>query len=273
MSSNHSDGSNYGYTPSEAWCITFIVLFSLTAMVHTAQAVRSKYWVVFPTLVTGALTEILGWSGRLWSNRNIDLVTPFLMQISTQVVPSIHCRKLIRIRLIIAPVFFSAWDYTLLGIAISKLGPQYSVVGPRYYLFIFLTADIISLVLQAVGGGQASAAATSGVPTTSATNIMVSGIIFQLISMVVFVSLGFDFIRRVTRDQPYASRQRQRILSAEKKARKTGTSNVEKSVRSVPIGEDVQPKENLNRWWILLAGAVVSSLMIICRGKPPLRLR
>jgi hypothetical protein len=80
---NHSDVSNYGYTPSSAWCIIYVVLFSLTALVHSAQAYRSKYWVFFPTLVLGALIEVLGWSGRYWSSQNVTLLDPFLMQICT----------------------------------------------------------------------------------------------------------------------------------------------------------------------------------------------
>lgn len=80
---DHSQGSNYGYTPTPAWCITFIVLFSLSATIHIIQAFRSKYWVIFPTLALGALIETIGWSGRLWSSKNVTLVSPFLMQIVT----------------------------------------------------------------------------------------------------------------------------------------------------------------------------------------------
>ena len=54
-------------------------------VVHCFQAYRSKYWIVYPTLVLGALTEILGWSARYWSSRNVLLITPFIMQISTSV--------------------------------------------------------------------------------------------------------------------------------------------------------------------------------------------
>ena len=81
--SNHSDTSNYGYTPSTAWCIAFIVLFSISGLVHCYQGWRAKYWVIYATLVLGAAVEVLGWAGRLWSSQNVLLLTPFLMQIST----------------------------------------------------------------------------------------------------------------------------------------------------------------------------------------------
>jgi len=49
---------------------------------HLAQAWRSKYWIVYPTLAIGCFLEILGWSARYWSSQNIDLRTPFIMQIT-----------------------------------------------------------------------------------------------------------------------------------------------------------------------------------------------
>jgi hypothetical protein len=185
------------------------------------------------------------------------------------------------VRLIIAPVFFSAFDYIILGVAIRKLGPKYSVLRPSWYLIIFLTADMISLVLQAVGGGRAASTADEGEPTDSATDIMVAGIIFQLIVMVVFVILGMDFIVRVTTGKSYAFRERQIAAKALKPRRRDS----EKSDRTVAVdpanptrassddaipkpmvSEDVNSKENVNRWWIMLAGCFISSLAIIIRG-------
>ena len=81
--SGYTDSNNYGYVPSEAWCIAFIVLFSLSGIAHAFQGYRAKYWVIYPTLIVGCITEILGWSGRLWSSQNVLFLTPFLMQIST----------------------------------------------------------------------------------------------------------------------------------------------------------------------------------------------
>ncbi|WVQ83411.1 hypothetical protein IAT38_005552 [Cryptococcus sp. DSM 104549] len=295
--SNHSDGSNYGYVPTASWCLAYIVLFSVTAAVHSAQAWRSKYWVVFPTLVLGALVEVMGWAARYWSNKNVTLLTPFLMQIST---------------LIIAPVFFSAWDYIVLGMAISRLGPQYSLLRPNWYLATFLTADIISLVVQAVGGGEASAAAADGSPTESATNTMVGGIIFQAVCMLIFVTLGTDFMLRATARRPYAFQEKRlaRLASGEAipskrtwygKKKVVGGTGAEEKVNSEGVQRDgdadtlgtataigspkpeghhpelglgaaerreaeENERANLNRWWIMLAGALFSSCMILMRG-------
>ncbi|WRT65291.1 uncharacterized protein IL334_002234 [Kwoniella shivajii] len=260
---NHTDGSNYGYTPSASWCIAFIVLFSVSATVHSIQAFRFRYWIVYPTLVLGALTEILGWSARYWSSQNVTLLTPFLMQIST---------------LIMAPVFFSAYDYVVLGMAINRLGPQYSLLKPKYYFATFITADVISLVLQAIGGGKASAAAGDGVPTASATNIMVAGIIFQLISMGIFMLLGADFIIRATAEKPYQFQLRRIATETEKRTRRSSAQTLtevdtesqgkpEQDTEAQHVREEQSSEhEHIRAWWILLVGVAISSTMILIRG-------
>jgi len=128
------------------------------------------------------------------------------------------------------------------------------------YLIIFLGADVISLIMQAVGGGMAASAdAAKGDNMELGPNIMLAGIVFQLASMVFFVVIGSDFIYRVMADKPYAFRMLSRTNSQDTLTNDSNTA-IEK-------GEDVKPKENLTRWWIFLIGGVgLSSLAIIIRG-------
>lgn len=80
--------------------------------------------------------EIIGWSGRLWSNKNLNLDTPFMMQIASYVpgpppylpivVTLTHPRSLI-----ISPVFFSAFNYTMLGKAVEKINPTYCMLTSK----------------------------------------------------------------------------------------------------------------------------------------------
>jgi hypothetical protein len=53
------DASGYEYLPSQAAAIVFLVLFTLSALIHIVQGVRGKYWIVFTSLVTGALSKYL----------------------------------------------------------------------------------------------------------------------------------------------------------------------------------------------------------------------
>jgi hypothetical protein len=55
------------------------------------------------------------------------------------------------------------------------------------YLWIFCTCDVLSLVIQAIGGGMASSESDQNEDTKPVTDIMVAGIIFQLVSITVFV--------------------------------------------------------------------------------------
>ena len=121
------------------------------------------------------------------------------------------------------------------------------------YLGIFLGADVISLIMQAVGGGIASSAdAAKGDDMDIGPNIMLAGIVFQLISMLFFVVIGTDFVYRVVADRPYAFRRTSSLVSS--------TSNAEKGL----VGSS---QVNLVRWRIFLIGGVgISSLAIIVRG-------
>ena len=68
---------------------------------------------------------------------------------------------------------------------IVSLGRQYSPISSRLYLYIFCACDLVSLVIQGAGGGLAALAYNSLPPgdTKKGTNIMVVGILFQLVSI------------------------------------------------------------------------------------------
>jgi len=95
---NHlEDSSPYGYRPSQAPGVAYLVLFSLAAILHIGLGFRYKYWIVFVTLIPGGLreclispwtigmvhadhgdiVEIIGWAGRLWSSKNDLNSNPF----------------------------------------------------------------------------------------------------------------------------------------------------------------------------------------------------
>jgi hypothetical protein len=87
-----------------------------------------------------------------------------------------------------------------LGRFIQLLGRESSYLKPSTYLWIFCTCDVISLVIQAIGGGMASGEAGKiGGDTATGTHIMVAGIVFQLFSITIFVICAIDFIRRTLR--------------------------------------------------------------------------
>ncbi|PWY92472.1 RTA1-domain-containing protein [Aspergillus heteromorphus CBS 117.55] len=177
-------GTSYGYTPSLAAGIVFCSLFGVSMLIHFAQMVWKRQWwcIVF---ILGCITELLGWGARTWSAECPYNGNAFLMQIST---------------LIIAPTFFTAGIYVILGRFIHLLGPETSILSPKLYLWIFVTCDVVSLVVQAVGGGMASIEVNKvNGNTAPGTHTMVAGIVFQLVSITVFVFFAADFVRRTLR--------------------------------------------------------------------------
>ncbi|KIM74097.1 hypothetical protein PILCRDRAFT_815278 [Piloderma croceum F 1598] len=183
-------------------------------------------WWLLPTAVLAGVGEVLGWSARLWSSHNPLLNTPFLMQISTT---------------IIAPTPLAAANFVTLGIIINRLGDHYSRLSTRWYTIIFCTVDIISLVIQAVGGGLASSANTLDGANNGA-HIMLGGIVLQLVSLVVYVTCALEFYLRFLKDRPI---------------REISTSNAEK-------GEIKRPMDT--RMMIMMGGLAFSSLCLFIRA-------
>ncbi|RPD65158.1 RTA1-domain-containing protein [Lentinus tigrinus ALCF2SS1-7] len=186
--SSQIDISPYGYVPTKWICILFIVLFSISALIHLGQAFHSRLWWLLPTIVLAGIIEIIGWSGRLWSSINPGDLDPFLMQITTT---------------IIAPTPLIAANFVILGEIIKRLGQQYSRLSAIYYTIIFCSCDIIALVIQAVGGAKASIAVQTdnGDPEVGG-HIMLAGIVFQLVAVIVYLSLATEFLVRYRKDRP-----------------------------------------------------------------------
>ncbi|EAL20696.1 hypothetical protein CNBE0610 [Cryptococcus deneoformans B-3501A] len=274
-SDQYSLTSPYDYTPTGWVTILFIVLFSVSGALHLVQATIFKYWIVFPTIAVGVALEIIGWAGRYWSNQNVLYNPPFLMQIITMVTDqkrtdllSHQCSSVVgwlanlrrvAIKSTADQMCLLAWDYTILGIAIQNLGRQYSILAPKAYVALFVTCDVISLILQAVGGGWA---ASSEFPVPkSPTNIMVAGIIFQLVSMIIFSLLACDFMYRAWKKKPYQRKLRQVV---DEPIGETGSGATEGTEGEKY--DEVERSAVVRGWWWVMAGTAICSLMIIIRG-------
>lgn len=102
--------------------------------------------------------------------------------------------------LTIAPAFLAAGIYLTLSRIVITFGPENSRIKPLSYPRIFIPCDILSLVLQALGGGMASAASHSNKNPETGNHIMVAGLAFQVFTLLVFMLLCTDFaVRTVVR--------------------------------------------------------------------------
>ncbi|CAE6428351.1 unnamed protein product [Rhizoctonia solani] len=185
-SPEQGDGNPFNYVPTSWVCILFIILFSLTTVVHVLQAFWLKVWYMLPTLALCGLVETIGWAGRYWGHKNPYNRSPFLMQICTTIM---------------APSFMTAAMFLVLPRIVSELGQEYSRMSPRLYPIIFLTADVGALLLQAIGGAVASSATTLE-GANRGGNIMLAGIVIQLAAVTLFDLLSIEFVARYALGRP-----------------------------------------------------------------------
>jgi hypothetical protein len=77
-------------------------------------------------------------------------------------------------------------------------GEGASRIKPRTYTLVFISCDFLSLVLQGGGGGITATAKAVNKKQTG-INIMIAGLIFQVVSLTVFMLLCTDFALRLRR--------------------------------------------------------------------------
>lgn len=102
------------------------------------------------------------------------------------------------IPLTIAPALLTAGIYLSFGRVIVAIGAENSRLKHKMYTYIFVGCDLLALVLQAIGGGMAATAKDSQ-GSRKGVDIMIAGLISQVITMTLFLTLWADFAIRVRR--------------------------------------------------------------------------
>ncbi|KAJ8489800.1 hypothetical protein ONZ51_g2711 [Trametes cubensis] len=188
----------YGYVPTRYVCFTFVALFGVSTAIHLAEAIYWRMTWLLATACFAGVSEVIGWSARLWSSYSPFAQDPYIMQLCVT---------------IIAPSPLVAALFILFGRISERLGAQYGRLSPMWYSVIFLTCDIISLVTQGVGGGIAGSSIGNISEVNLGGNIMLAGIIFQLTSITIFVVLMIEYFVRYFVDKPL--RQSQKGIASE----------------------------------------------------------
>ncbi|GAA5918101.1 hypothetical protein JCM1841_005254 [Sporobolomyces salmonicolor] len=193
------DNDRYGYTPSIAMCAVFLALYALSMVVHLGQTFKARrYWWML-LMPVGCLLELVGWAMRAYSHSDPSARSPYIGQLAL---------------LVIAPTFFSAALYWSLGLIIADVAPTRCWLSAKWFKALFLTADVISLVIQAVGGGMAGSAGDDVEKLKNGSNIMLAGIAVQLAVMVLFVLYGSAWVLRAFREVRQSGRKMHLMLFA-----------------------------------------------------------
>ena len=98
--------------------------------------------------------------------------------------------------LIIAPAFLAAGVYLTLKHIVLEIGPEFSRLPARYYTWIFIGCDLLSLILQGAGGGTAATADPGSSLQNVGNNLMMAGIVWQVFTLLVFAGLVTDYVLR-----------------------------------------------------------------------------
>lgn len=81
----------------------------------------------------------------------------------------------------------AAGIYLCLRNIVDVLGAEHSRISPVLYTRIFIPCDVVSLVLQAMGGGMASMASHQGRSSALGDHIMVAGLALQVVTLMLFM--------------------------------------------------------------------------------------
>lgn len=160
----------------------YTAVFGILLVYFTAMMWKSRYHWFNVSFFCGYGLEFGGFVARLCSESNMFAMEPYICQL---------------VVLTIAPVFIMAAIYFLLAQCITIYGPQYSLLKPMWYSYIFIACDITSIVIQALGGGLASSASNRGKDTHPGTSVMVAGLAFQVFTMSCFLICLLAFLLRI----------------------------------------------------------------------------
>ncbi|KAB8229627.1 hypothetical protein ETB97_012075 [Aspergillus alliaceus] len=176
----------YPYDPSKAAAIVFAVLYGISAMVTIIEYFWWRCWYWLP-MVVASLMEATGYISRSYSAYHEYDEGSFDAQY---------------LLVFLAPTVMAAACYMSMSrIIMHACRPEYINmrtlwVTPRFMTPIFVTCDILALVIQLIGG----VCAISKTPSTIRLgyNIAKAGLIVQIVSFGFFIiiSIRFHFISR-----------------------------------------------------------------------------
>ncbi|USP73732.1 sphingoid long-chain base transporter rsb1 [Curvularia clavata] len=173
-----------GYAPNLAANAFFAAFFGLAFVLQLFFGIRYKTWTYMIALGCGCVAECIGYIGRILLYNNPWSDVGFNIQI---------------VLLIFAPAFLAAGIYLTLKHIVIQFGQEWSRLRPSWYTYLFIAADVLSLVMQSAGGALAATADPGEKLLDVGTNIMIAGIIWQVVALAIFGLLVLEYSIRTYR--------------------------------------------------------------------------
>jgi hypothetical protein len=196
------EASIYGYYPNLFANCFFVGFFGLFTWVNLYLGWRYRTWSYMVGMTLGCASSAIGYGGRVIMHPNPFDGSAFKLQITL---------------LIVAPAYISAAIYLTLKHVCICFGDKWSRIRPRFYTWIFILADTLSLVLQGVGGGLAAGAGDNEELRKKGDHFAMAGIIWQVFTLLVFAILVIDYVVRrkgALKTHPYSEEAMATIKSS-----------------------------------------------------------
>ncbi|KAH8725932.1 RTA1 like protein-domain-containing protein [Phaeosphaeriaceae sp. PMI808] len=181
-SSPKFDWKMYRYHPTLAGPTIALVVFFIMALLHYWQFVRLRKVIIIYVII-GAFCEVGGFGARIGSHVNNEAWGPFICQGTL---------------LLVGPLFFTATIYMMLGQTITLAGgDDVSLIKPTLYTYIFVSADVMTLVIQGLGAGVMGTMKIN--LAIAGEKIVIAGLALQVATFIVFLVASVDFHIRMNR--------------------------------------------------------------------------
>ncbi|KGO70835.1 RTA-like protein [Penicillium expansum] len=171
------------YLPSIPAAVIFLVLFAAATTFHFWKLHRTKAWLCLAFSI-GGLFEVIGYAARVAAHNSTDSVIVFAIQ---------------NVFLLLGPTLFAASVYmTLARIICSVHAEKHSLVRIKWLTKIFVMGDVVSFLVQ----GGASGLMATGNNQKMGSNIVVAGLVIQVIMFGLFIVTSIVFEVRMRRSPP-----------------------------------------------------------------------
>ena len=157
-----------------------------------------SFLVFLLTLIS--TVEVIGYVSRVLSRPDVELRPKYMAQTVT---------------LTMAPSLLMAGIYSLPAKYAVIFGRKTSPLRPMWYTYLFVSADVFAILLQGAGGGLAASADAGSSGLQTGTNIMIGGLVIQVVAMVFFFCVGVLFVLRVRKQKAIYASDRTSLLDGE----------------------------------------------------------
>ncbi|KAF3358305.1 hypothetical protein VdG1_02791 [Verticillium dahliae VDG1] len=176
--------SFYGAFLSKSAAIFFGVSFLLLLLTQFYFGYKARTWSFMIWLAIGTGFEVVGYAARMLIAGDPFETNYFIIHLIT---------------LLLAPTLVAAAISITFKRLVLWYGPQWSLLRPSLYPWVFVGTDFVSIFIQVIGGGATATVATgSGNEAVRKLGeaMIISGVVFQVVNMLCCSTLMLVYVRR-----------------------------------------------------------------------------